>query len=112
MLLTKPHAPRFGMLAVTFVHVLPPSRVRLTTPSLLPVHTTPGSTADSSIALDAHTTSSSARSGITQPLSAPIVHSQESGGMMPVPLIAGGTPLPMTRLLLGPRYDGPSCRLP
>jgi hypothetical protein len=58
---------------------------------------------------------SSLRSGIAHPLSAPIVHSQKSGGMIPVPFGSWSTapaPVLARRLLLGLRYAGPSCRLP
>src|SRR5258706_14164019 len=34
---TVPHSGRLGMLLVTFVHVLPPSRVSCTRPSFVPV---------------------------------------------------------------------------
>lgn len=62
-----------------------------------------------------HRMLSSLRSGIAHPLSAPIVHSQKSGGMIPVPFGSWPTapaPVLARRLLLGPRYAGPSCRLP
>src|SRR5437016_11950987 len=57
MLLTNPHDPRFGTFAVTFDQLLPPSRVTLTVPSLLPVQMTPRSIGDSSIAMSVHGTS-------------------------------------------------------
>src|ERR1035437_9415484 len=48
-----PHGGRFGRLAVTFDHRLPPSRVICTCPSLLHVQMTPGSFGDSAIDISA-----------------------------------------------------------
>ena len=48
MFCTRP--PGAMSLGVTFVHVLPPSRVTLTGPSLAPTQSTPRSSGDSSIA--------------------------------------------------------------
>src|SRR5574342_242720 len=50
MLVTFPHGGRVGMLAVTFVHVVPPSCVTCTRPSLDPVQITPSFTGDSAMA--------------------------------------------------------------
>src|SRR5215831_1896734 len=48
----------------------------------------------------------SARSGVAQPLSPPATDCQALRGMPPPP----NPPPPL--VLLGPRYDGPSCLLP
>src|ERR1051325_5427334 len=50
MLLTVPHGGRLGMFFVTLVHVLPPSRVSWTRPSLVPAQITPACFGDSAIA--------------------------------------------------------------
>src|ERR671930_1942714 len=50
MLLTVPHGGRFGIFAVTFAHVLPPSRVSCTRPSFVPAQISPFSRGDSAIA--------------------------------------------------------------
>src|SRR6185369_14618177 len=50
-LLTRPHGPTSEAGGETFSHVLPPSRVTLTVPSLAPVQMTPRSIEDSSIAI-------------------------------------------------------------
>ena len=51
MLPTVPHGGRFGMFFVTFVHVLPLSRVSCTWPSLVPAQINPFSSRDSAIAI-------------------------------------------------------------
>src|SRR5262245_34589506 len=50
ILLTMPHGGRFGMFFVTFVHVLPPSRVICTSPSFVPAQINPFSFGDSAMA--------------------------------------------------------------
>src|SRR5512143_135252 len=49
MELIVPHVHTLGMFAVTFVHVVPPSRVTCTSPSLLPAHRILPSSGDSAI---------------------------------------------------------------
>src|SRR5262245_8611448 len=48
-LLTVPYCGRFGMFFVTFVHVLPPSRVTCTRPSFVPTQISPACFGDSAI---------------------------------------------------------------
>src|SRR3990172_5381881 len=56
-------------------------------------------------ALD-QTTSGSSGSGVAQPLSPPATENHSERAIVPPP------PKPPVRLLLGTRYEGPSCRLP
>ena len=50
ILLTVPQTGRFGMVFVTLVQLLPPSRVTCTSPSLVPAQITPACFGDSAIA--------------------------------------------------------------
>src|SRR6266566_4478251 len=56
-----------GTFAVTFVHVLPPSRVTCTSPSLLPVQITPFCARDSAIAYTTSPYSTPMLSGVSPP---------------------------------------------
>src|SRR5438445_116993 len=94
---TVPHGGRFGMFFVTLVHVFPASRVTCTSPSLVPTQMTPACFGDSAIAW------------MTLPYSTPPIECHMPRGMpLPPPPPPRPPPSP-SRLLLGPRYDGPSC---
>src|SRR5678810_649637 len=62
-----PQAHRVGMLAVTFVHVVPPSRVTCTRPSLLPAHRILPSSGDSAIENTTPAYSTPMLSGVSPP---------------------------------------------
>src|SRR4051794_6425547 len=64
---TEPHVGMFGTLAVTFVHVFPPSRVTCTRPSLLPVQINPFCARDSAIAYTTSPYSTPMLSGVSPP---------------------------------------------
>ncbi len=64
---TVPHGGRFGMFFVTFVHVLPPSRVTCTSPSLVPIQITPAWRGDSAIAWMTSPYSTPMLSGVSPP---------------------------------------------
>src|SRR3990170_6227887 len=61
-------------------------------------------------ALD-HMMSGSSGSGVAQPLSPPATENHSERAMVPPPP-PPPPPKPPVRLLLGTRYEGPSCRLP
>ena len=67
MLLIVPQSYRPGMFCVTFVHVLPLSRVRWTRPSFDPVQISPFSMRDSAIANSTPAYSTPMLSGVSPP---------------------------------------------
>src|SRR5947208_12790198 len=66
-LLIVPSGGRFGMAFVTFVHVLPPSRVRWSSPSLVPAQMRPACFGDSAIANTTFPYSTPMLSGVSPP---------------------------------------------
>src|SRR4051812_47721400 len=66
-LLIVPHGGRFGMFFVTLVHVLPPSRVNCTRPSLVPAQISPACFGDSAIAKTTPPYSTPMLSGVRPP---------------------------------------------
>src|SRR5438128_11292281 len=66
-LLIVPHGGRFGMFFVTFVHVLPLSRVNCSTPSFVPAQITPACFGDSAIAKTTPPYSTPMLSGVRPP---------------------------------------------
>src|SRR5437660_7820333 len=66
-LLIVPSGGRLGMFLVTFVHVLPPSRVRWSRPSLVPAQRKPASFGDSAIAKTTLPYSTPMLSGVRPP---------------------------------------------
>src|SRR5437762_11111586 len=67
MFSTVPHGGRFGMFLVTFVHVLPASRVTCTRPSLVPAQMTPACFGDSAIDMTTPAYSTPMLSGVRPP---------------------------------------------
>src|ERR1700740_3319649 len=67
MLSTVPHSGRFGIFLVTFVQLLPPSRVSCTNPSFVPAQITPASLGDSAIAKTVPAYSTPILSGVSPP---------------------------------------------
>src|SRR5262249_4343302 len=66
-LLMVPHGGRFGMFFVTFVQVLPPSRVSGSRPSLVPAQISPACLGDSEIANTTPAYSTPMLSGVRPP---------------------------------------------
>src|SRR5512146_158573 len=64
---TEPHAGAPVKPAVTFVHVLPPSRVSCTRPSFVPTQISPFCTRDSAIAYTTSAYSTPMSSGVRPP---------------------------------------------
>ena len=67
MLLTVPHGSIPGMFAVTFVQLLPPSRVSCTRPSFVPAQISPFVIGDSAIANTTSPYSTPMLSGVSPP---------------------------------------------
>src|SRR5439155_1338155 len=97
------------MFFVTLVQFFPPSRVICTYPSLVPAQITPASLGDSAIANTVPVDQMmllSTGSGVAKPLSLPAT------GCHTLREICAPPKPPNCRLLLGPRYEGPSCLFP
>jgi len=62
-----PHSSNPGIFLVTFVHVVPPSRVTCTRPSFVPAHNTFASSGDSPIANTTPAYSTPMLSGVRPP---------------------------------------------
>src|SRR5260221_3042241 len=67
ILLTVTHTGRLGMFFVTFVQLLPPSRVTCTNPSLVPAQITPACFGDSAMAWTTSPYSTPMLSGVSPP---------------------------------------------
>src|SRR5919199_6724430 len=67
MLLIVPHVTSPGMFDVTFVHVVPPSRVTCTSPSFVPAQMSPFSRGDSAMANTTPAYSTPMLSGVRPP---------------------------------------------
>src|SRR5437588_50295 len=116
MLSTVPHSGKLGRFFVTLLQFFPPSRVTCTCPSLVPAQSSPASFGDSVSAKITPAYSTPILSGVRPPeICWRLLSLRVRSGLMICQLLPPSLlpeKPPNCRLLLGPRHEGPSCRLP